>query len=39
MQIEENMKAVNVIPKLTPDVMEKIEAVIQTKPKRPESYR
>ncbi|KAL2506477.1 putative voltage-gated potassium channel subunit beta [Abeliophyllum distichum] len=38
-QIQENMKAVNVIPLLTPSVMEKIEAVVQTKPKRPDSYR
>ncbi|KAF4400696.1 hypothetical protein G4B88_001251 [Cannabis sativa] len=33
------MKAVDVIPLLTPAVMEKIEAIVQTKPKRPESYR
>lgn len=39
MQIQENMKAVDVIPLLTPAVMEKIEAVVQSKPKRPESYR
>lgn len=39
MQIVENMKAVDVIPLITPAVMEKIEAVIQTKPKRPDSYR
>jgi len=38
-RIEENMKAINVIPKLTPEVLEKIEAVVQSKPKRPESYR
>ncbi|KAH0462683.1 hypothetical protein IEQ34_010258 [Dendrobium chrysotoxum] len=38
-QIIENMKALDVLPKLTPDVLEKIEAVVQTKPKRPESYR
>lgn len=38
MQIKENMKAIDVIPKLTPDVMEKIEAIIKSKPKRPESY-
>ncbi|CAB4261971.1 unnamed protein product [Prunus armeniaca] len=38
-QIQENMKAVDVIPLLTPAVMEKIEAVVQSKPKRPESYR
>ena len=39
MQVEENMKAINVIPMLTPTIMEKIEAVVQSKPKRPEAYR
>ncbi|KAF2285612.1 hypothetical protein GH714_005807 [Hevea brasiliensis] len=38
-QIQENMKAIDVIPLLTPAVMEKIEAVVQSRPKRPESYR
>ncbi|KAL5990165.1 ATP-sensitive inward rectifier potassium channel 1 [Asimina triloba] len=38
MQIHENMKAVDVIPLLTPEVLEKIEAAAQTKPKRAESY-
>lgn len=38
-QISENMKAIDVIPLLTPAVMEKIEAVVQSKPKRPDSYR
>jgi hypothetical protein len=33
------MKAIDVIPLLTPAVMEKIEAVVQSKPKRPDSYR
>ncbi|PWA27982.1 hypothetical protein CTI12_AA627520 [Artemisia annua] len=37
--IQENMKAIDLIPKLTPDVMEKIEAIVQSKPKRPESFR
>ncbi|OMO59750.1 Aldo/keto reductase [Corchorus olitorius] len=37
--IQENMKALDVIPLLTPAVMEKIEAVVQSKPKRPDSYR
>ncbi|KAK9062476.1 hypothetical protein SSX86_019662 [Deinandra increscens subsp. villosa] len=36
-QIKENIKAIDVIPKLTPDVMEKIEAVIQSIPQLPES--
>lgn len=39
LQVEENMKAINVIPLLTPEVMNKIEAIVQTKPKCPESYR
>ncbi|RVW24363.1 putative voltage-gated potassium channel subunit beta [Vitis vinifera] len=39
MQIQENMKAIDVIPLLTPTVLEKIEAVVQSKPKRPDSYR
>lgn len=39
MQVQENMKAIDVIPLLTPAVMEKIEAVVQSKPKRPESFR
>ncbi|KAK6772880.1 hypothetical protein RDI58_028118 [Solanum bulbocastanum] len=38
-QIQENMKAINVIPMLTPAVMEKIEAIVQSKPKRQDSYR
>ncbi|KAJ4955508.1 hypothetical protein NE237_012291 [Protea cynaroides] len=38
-QIHENMKAIDLIPKLTPEVMEKIEAVVQSKPKRQDSYR
>ena len=39
MQIQENMKAIDVIPLLTPLVMDKIEAAVLSKPKRPESYR
>lgn len=38
-QIKENMKAIDVIPKLTPAVLEKIEAVVQSKPKRPDTYK
>lgn len=33
------MKAIDVIPLLTPAVMEKIENVVQSKPNRPDSYR
>ncbi|KAG9145696.1 hypothetical protein Leryth_026576 [Lithospermum erythrorhizon] len=38
-QIEENMKAVNVIPMLTPSILERMEAVVKSKPKRQDSYR
>ncbi|KAE8726471.1 putative voltage-gated potassium channel subunit beta [Hibiscus syriacus] len=38
-QVQENMKALDVIPLLTPAVMEKIEAVVQSKPKHLDSYR
>lgn len=38
-QIKENMKAIDVIPMLTPAVLEKIESVVQTKPKRQDTYR
>jgi diketogulonate reductase-like aldo/keto reductase len=38
-QIVENMKALDVIPLLTPEVLDRIEAVVQSKPKRTESYR
>ena len=33
------MKALDVIPLLTPEVIDRIEAVVQSKPKRTESYR
>jgi hypothetical protein len=33
------MKALQILPKLTPDVMEKIDAVVNSKPKRPDQYR
>ncbi|PUZ78249.1 hypothetical protein GQ55_1G438000 [Panicum hallii var. hallii] len=38
-QIVENMKALDVIPLLTPEVIDRIEAVVQSRPKRTESYR
>lgn len=38
-QIIQNMKAVDVIPLLTPEILEKIEAVFQTKPEQPDVYR
>lgn len=38
-QVIENMKALEVIPKLTPEVLEKIEQVIESKPEVPKAYR
>jgi hypothetical protein len=38
-QVEDNLKALEVLPKLTPDVLEKIEAVMQNKPTRPKAFR
>ncbi|MEO8415080.1 MAG: aldo/keto reductase [Ginsengibacter sp.] len=35
-QLLDNLSAVDVVAKLTPDVMEKIEKILQTKPKSPE---
>lgn len=35
-QLKDNLKALDVMPKLTPEVMEKIEAIMKTKPKQPE---
>jgi len=32
-QLTENLKALEVLPKLTPDVMERIEGIMQTKPR------
>ncbi|KAF8402056.1 hypothetical protein HHK36_013008 [Tetracentron sinense] len=37
-QIKENMKAIDVIPFLTPPVLEKIDAIVQSKPKHQESF-
>jgi hypothetical protein len=33
LQVEENMKAVELIPRLTPEIMDRIEKVVGTKPK------
>ena len=35
-QLLENLKAVEVVDKLTPEVLEKIEKIMQTKPELPE---
>ncbi|KXN85755.1 Putative voltage-gated potassium channel subunit beta [Leucoagaricus sp. SymC.cos] len=36
-QLRENLKAVEVLPKLTPQIMEKIEAILENKPEAPVS--
>lgn len=38
-QVAENFKAVTIIPKLTPEVMEEIEQVLKNKPKQPYNWR
>jgi aryl-alcohol dehydrogenase-like predicted oxidoreductase len=35
-QLLDNLKALDVVPLLTPDVMEKIESIMKTKPVLPE---
>ncbi|EKM84278.1 hypothetical protein AGABI1DRAFT_52152 [Agaricus bisporus var. burnettii JB137-S8] len=37
-QLRENLKAVKVIPKLTPEIMQKIEDILQNKPSPPDMY-
>lgn len=38
-QVVENMKALEVVPKLTPEVLERLEAILQNKPEPPEDFR
>jgi voltage-dependent potassium channel beta subunit len=38
-QVKENMLALDVVAKLTPDVMERIEGVLQNRPAEPPDYR
>jgi len=38
-QVMENMKAIDVVPKMTPEVMERIEGVLQNKPEGEPDYR
>ncbi len=38
-QVEENMKALDVVDKITPEVMERIEAVLDNKPTPPHDFR
>lgn len=37
-QITENLKALDVLPKLTDDVMEKIEGILDNKPEHPPMF-
>ena len=38
-QVVENMRAIDVIPKLTPHIMDRIENVMKNRPKLPDSLR
>jgi aryl-alcohol dehydrogenase-like predicted oxidoreductase len=38
-QVVENMKAIDLVEKLTPDVMERIEEILDNKPPAPPTYR
>eukprot|EP01117_Protostelium_nocturnum_P000568 TRINITY_DN1063_c0_g1_i1.p1 TRINITY_DN1063_c0_g1~~TRINITY_DN1063_c0_g1_i1.p1 ORF type:complete len:304 (-),score=101.51 TRINITY_DN1063_c0_g1_i1:52-963(-) len=37
-QLEENLKALALLPKLTPEIMEEIEKILDNTPKQPDSY-
>jgi voltage-dependent potassium channel beta subunit len=37
-QLEDNLKALDAVPKLTPDVMERIEKIVGNRPKMPTDY-
>jgi len=37
-QVQENVKALNVLPKLTPTIMEEIEGVLKNKPQKAKDY-
>jgi len=37
-QVHENCKALEVLPKLTPEIMEEIEKILENKPKTPANY-
>lgn len=38
-QVEENMKSLDILPKLTPEVMEQIDEVFGTRPEAPRNWR
>jgi len=37
-QLEDNLKAVEIVPKLTSEIMEKIEGIIKSKPEPASTY-
>ncbi|MGZ3698441.1 MAG: potassium channel beta subunit family protein [Bdellovibrionota bacterium] len=37
-QLQDNLKGLDALPKLTPEVMKKIEKIVQTKPAEPEDF-
>lgn len=37
-QIEDNCKAMTLVPKLTPEIMDKIEEILANKPNAPATY-
>lgn len=37
-QIEDNMKALKLLPKLTPELMEEIEGILSNKPNQPNAF-
>lgn len=37
-QLEENLKALDVVPKLTPEIMDRIDGILQNKPKPPQMF-
>jgi len=38
-QLEEQLQTLDIIPKITPEVMEKVEAILQNKPTQPKNWR
>jgi aryl-alcohol dehydrogenase-like predicted oxidoreductase len=38
-QVEENMGALDVVDKLTPEIMARIEQILDNKPKQPQDWR
>jgi aryl-alcohol dehydrogenase-like predicted oxidoreductase len=38
-QVQQNMGALSVLPKLTPDILERVEDILDNAPEQPENYR